>query len=285
MIQVMNFDLSTLGQAGEWLAGASLAKAFASKILGKTADEVAGMIADPVAEYRKRLSERRAARFIRITSSAAQKAEGAGDVQQLPDYIAAALIESATLQDDETLQEKWAGLIASAALPETRELIHPAFVEILKTLSPQEAKFLDACYDEIMQRHASNGALGPYHRLFFLYGQLGLTRVQPAINYGPFRPQPKEAHADQSEFSIVIDRLRAARLIDFETTIDLPEYIKETLGSAARTPQGTLSVPRNVRTVSTYSLTAFGIEFVRVCRGPKTAAYPASDSVSPTTQA
>ena len=59
------------------------------------------------------------------------------------------LIEYSSLEEDVGLSEKWAALLANAANPETSKNIRPAFVEILKELTPIEVKILDDIYNKI----------------------------------------------------------------------------------------------------------------------------------------
>ncbi len=107
------------GKRGEWLAGATTLKAFLSKVLGPATGT------NSLESFRMRwpdgvksLATRREKRFLRISSSAAQQVDAAGVVPvQIPDYIILPLLESATLVDDESLQEKWAALLANAVGP------------------------------------------------------------------------------------------------------------------------------------------------------------------------
>jgi hypothetical protein len=73
----MSLDLTPIGQAGQWLAGATAAKAFLLKVFGPATDQVAGILSDKVATWRKELAERRERRFLRITCSAAEQLNGA----------------------------------------------------------------------------------------------------------------------------------------------------------------------------------------------------------------
>jgi hypothetical protein len=144
----MNLDLTPLGQAGEWLAGTKLLSPFFEKALGAIGSEVGTLVSDPIAEWRKRLAERRAQRLVRIGSSAAKQIEAnGGETEHIPDYIALPLIEKATLVDDEGLQEMWASLLANAANPKTASTISHLFPTMLAALSPRQAKFLDVIFE------------------------------------------------------------------------------------------------------------------------------------------
>jgi hypothetical protein len=78
----MNLDLTPLGQAGKWLAGAKLLSPFFEKALGALGSEVGALVSDPIAEWRKRLAERRAQRLVRIGSSAAFPSAQSGSISQ-----------------------------------------------------------------------------------------------------------------------------------------------------------------------------------------------------------
>src|SRR6266567_8649975 len=141
-------DLAPLGEAAGWLAGAKVLAPFLEKIFGQAASEVGGMLADPIAEWRKDLVRRRQERLIRIGSGAAQQIKDTGtEPIMIPDYIAVPLLHRATLVDDESLQEKWASLLATAAHPQLASSISHLFPVMLASLSPRQAQFLDVVFD------------------------------------------------------------------------------------------------------------------------------------------
>lgn len=63
-------------------------------------------------------------------------------------YIAVpALIAMSYSQDNHTLRNMYANLLARAMLIETKDDIHPAYVEIIKQMSPIDAKFFKTAYE------------------------------------------------------------------------------------------------------------------------------------------
>src|SRR5919106_3040696 len=54
------------------------------------------------------------------------------------------MLEGASLEEDDDLVSRWAGLIASAA---TNSDTLPAFADILRQLTPEEARMLDFMFD------------------------------------------------------------------------------------------------------------------------------------------
>ncbi len=73
------------------------------------------------------------------------KATGRERVSVAP-KIGVRIVEGYVLEDDAFLQEDWAGLMASAAVDPGAVL--PAFPEILRNLSGDDARLLDALYTE-----------------------------------------------------------------------------------------------------------------------------------------
>jgi hypothetical protein len=145
---MMPLDLTPIREAGQWIAGATAARAFLSKVLGPATDKVAEILSDEVEGWRKELARRREQRFLRITCSAAEQLNSAKvEPVRIPDYIALPLLEFATLVDDEGLQEKWAALLANAAMPNPQVTVSEVFPRILASLSPRQARFLDVFFD------------------------------------------------------------------------------------------------------------------------------------------
>lgn len=67
--------------------------------------------------------------------------------QQVPLKVLAPLIESSSLEEEEDMQQRWANLLANAATGFSG--IKANYVEILKELSPLEARVLDIVFAEV----------------------------------------------------------------------------------------------------------------------------------------
>jgi hypothetical protein len=68
--------------------------------------------------------------------------------KSVPPKILAAVLNTGSLEEDETLTAKWAGLLASAA---AGSALHPSYPSILDQLSPDEAGVLDAMYQRLIE--------------------------------------------------------------------------------------------------------------------------------------
>jgi|HubBroStandDraft_6_1064221.scaffolds.fasta_scaffold814787_2 hypothetical protein len=67
---------------------------------------------------------------------------------EVPLNVLQPMIEGASLQEDPTLQEIWANLLANAADPRKKNPVEPSFAGILRELSSREVIFLDALSKE-----------------------------------------------------------------------------------------------------------------------------------------
>lgn len=66
--------------------------------------------------------------------------------QQVPLKVLAPLLENCSLEEEESMQNRWAALLANAADPNFEEEIRPSFTSILKDLSPKDASILDGIF-------------------------------------------------------------------------------------------------------------------------------------------
>jgi len=64
----------------------------------------------------------------------------------IPLKFAVPLLEAASLEDDDYLQDLWAKLIVNSAIETSGVMINRTFIDILERLSPMEAKILDVVY-------------------------------------------------------------------------------------------------------------------------------------------
>ena len=68
-------------------------------------------------------------------------------------------MEASSIEDNETLQDMWAGLLATAS--QDTDTVSPSFVETLKQLTPTEAKYFQRLHDDVLkekrQRHSNDG--------------------------------------------------------------------------------------------------------------------------------
>jgi hypothetical protein len=60
------------------------------------------------------------------------------------------VLESASIEDDDEMQTRWAALLANEAI--CVGSVHPSFIETLKQLAPDDARLLDRIFDSCKTR-------------------------------------------------------------------------------------------------------------------------------------
>src|SRR5262249_41102811 len=112
-------------------------------------EEIGGM-------WQDRLKVRRLKRQIELLKKVQKLIDDSGfEPQYVKDSISIPLLTSATLEDNQTLQDKWAALLANAANPATG--VHPAFIRILESMGPLDAAVLDESYGRLLIRLRERG--------------------------------------------------------------------------------------------------------------------------------
>jgi hypothetical protein len=113
-----------------------------TKLFGGPIEQVGGMWTDS-------LMVRREIRKIKLYQKLKTAIdEAAFDPRTISDKIWLPAVHEALLEEDETIQQLWANLLANAADPRQQNHALPAFPNILKELTTREARFLDALLNQ-----------------------------------------------------------------------------------------------------------------------------------------
>jgi hypothetical protein len=110
------------------------------KLFGPAAEEAGLMFKDSVQHFRVKRQVRLFQRTREMLADA--KIEPA----RVSLKLLSPIIENASNEEDDDLQDIWANLLANAADSEERNGVYPSFPAILKELTAQDAKFLDALF-------------------------------------------------------------------------------------------------------------------------------------------
>jgi hypothetical protein len=215
-------DIVGLGKIAE--AGERFTREFRELLrdfLQPTVREAGGWLGDHLRIYRQ-LSLFKALRLAHAKIEASGLSRSPLTVKD-----AVLLIEGASLEDDDYLTSKWAGLIAGAA---TGERPLPAFADILRQLTPEEARILDRLYENAP--HRPTGWVQHIENKEDLQRWIGL---------------------DNQEFLVRIQNLQRLELIVEQRPIIGRQPTRGMEGWQETGPTG---------------LTALGAAFVRACRGP-----------------
>lgn len=212
------------------------------RLAGPAADQVGLMLGDKAWEYR-------ANNLIKITMRLQRKLRGAGlPANAVPPRLLLPIIENCSVEDNETLQDMWAGLLATAS--QETDSMSPSFIETLKQLTPDEARQLEYLAGETA-KNSGTEALAP----------------RAAVPDSIYR------NRDESQIEIAFDTFERLGLIrrDWSAYIGLPDRFKWHEESQRYPSPEILAESLNEGLTSEYSLsfTEYGSRFLDACRGPR----------------
>lgn len=111
------------------------------RLFGGTVDEIGGMWQDS-------LKVRRQLRQVKLMEKLQKALSGVEfEPQPIPDKIWMPILQAASMEDDDELQNIWASLLANASNSGNIGLVHPSYVEIVRQLSSREATLLQWIYN------------------------------------------------------------------------------------------------------------------------------------------
>jgi hypothetical protein len=114
-----------------------------SDVIGPPAKATGQLLASPIHMMQAELFLRFVPRYKRLVKQA-----GISE-RQVPFRIWFPILQSASIEEDNSMQETWAALLANAANPRSNVEVTTAFVEVLKQISPLEGKLLHFAYSEL----------------------------------------------------------------------------------------------------------------------------------------
>lgn len=155
----MNEDLAGLGKVGVRLIESG--EKFLERLVGPWLDEKGQSLADGVRARRRRNAE--------TVAGMASAIAGDREVGPVPGRILFPMLEAASNEEDPGLQEKWAALLANTATGDVAATLGPAFVDIMRQLTPLHAKVLAFLYkrSRMLSRTPRNPKAPGYRHQFF----------------------------------------------------------------------------------------------------------------------
>ena len=272
-----------------------------AKLTGPMSEELGQYFGDKVREFRQR-------NMTTIVDGAVKRLEEAKKpVDPVPPRLLLPIIDSASLEDNPTLQEMWSGLLASAS--DQADNMSPSYVETLKALTPIEARSIKVLYDFLIE--STGTTLGSdedvSYRLTFGLGlvegeliaptliietleRLGLIRREydldrnPSIRdmYPNYLIPPASVSPMFTTPQAVWD---AAANAMPRTSESLPLMVYGTPGFTADDTTWNMPTNRADRTpeplpkvIYDLAFTSYGIQFMRACQGPVSLVPEASRS-------
>lgn len=118
------------------------AKEFLGKLINPALEEGGGILQDNIKFWRFKNQINIALKAKKFLAKKGIKPAKVSPKILLP------ILENGSLEEEESMQKKWAALLANSADPNKRYSVKPSFAEILKELSPIEVLLLDKMFDE-----------------------------------------------------------------------------------------------------------------------------------------
>lgn len=164
---------------------------FVRRIGGQAADEVGIILGNNLRAWR-------IANACNIFEKTKRKLAEAGlPPKALPPRLFLPFMDAASVESDESLQEMWAALLVTAML--SPDAVPPSFVEALKQMTPDEARYIDKIYRDrtnpnnphrvpidtqlLLGRRPKNVFVETYERLGIVRREYGMTeeRGEPEV--------------------------------------------------------------------------------------------------------
>jgi hypothetical protein len=132
-------------EAGEIIKSGAVEKIadLVNKLAGPLAEEAGMMLGDAARVYRVK-------NWIRTVEKTERLLRDSGlPANAVPPRLFLPIMEASSIEDNETLQDMWAGLLATAS--QQMDSVSPAFIETLKQLTPDEARHLEVMREESLK--------------------------------------------------------------------------------------------------------------------------------------
>lgn len=132
--------------ASEGLKATQKFGAYTAKLIKEPAGTVIGILEDRL----KFIRWERQLRFADKLEEIVRERNLEGKITPIPPKFALPIIENATLEEEDFLQDMWAKLMVEAGAPQSKKRVRTAFIEIIKQLEVVDAKLLEAFYQEAL---------------------------------------------------------------------------------------------------------------------------------------
>lgn len=204
-----------------------------NKLAGPLAEEVGLMLGDKVRVYRVQNWVKTAQKTQRILRQARLSPNA------VPPRLFLPIMEACSVEDNETLQDMWAALLATAS--QRTDDISPSFVETLKQLTPGEAKYLKELHDEALENRKWRNTI---------------ANVSIYYNFSPNSDNPKTIAFETYERLGLIKREYDLRNIP--SLQEIAEEVADPRYTSNRDPEIAYQ----------FVFTEYAAKFMQVCQGP-----------------
>lgn len=175
--------------------------------------------------------------------------EAAIEPQPVAPKVLVPLLESASLEDDEFLQKTWAALLANAANPHCSVKVEPSFVDIMRQVTTNQVRILNALFPE--SRRGTNPNKAPF--------TMETSYIKEVV---------MADGVSDGEFDVAFDNLVRLRLCTASGMVSMHKAISDgpNMNLAMATGEGTANI----------GSTKLGIAFLEACSTPNGPKPPTS---------
>jgi hypothetical protein len=216
---------------------------FVSRIIKEPLDSSIGILTDKL----KYMRWQRQIRFAEKCMAIIEERNVESEIRFLPPKFVLPVIENASYEDVDDLQDLWANLLTTALDPD-RKMPRTAFIDILKQLEPIDALVLNSFYHLLLERRGQR-----YER----YGRKS-SYHDSLINYSiSVRFLGHRLQVDSDELKTSVDNLIRLRLIS--------SYIEEdTIETEVSGEADSRDITYN-HGYNEVCITYLGLEFTKAC--------------------
>lgn len=187
------------------------------------------------------------------------------------------MLDSMSLESKESVQDKWAKIIANICFGDTDQSFDPKCIEIMKQISDREILMLDLMYEELIKLDENDRRMQRREKAMYFEVDYNHKRLDSFIKPFPLKEASSSAEEWEKRLGVNLNKvnLYIERLISFNLIKsripDLErdgreEYLDEMWG---RFPVEVYSL----RDSGHVHLTQLGIYFVELCKFPKQKQY------------
>lgn len=202
---------------------------FLSKVFKEPIEQTSGIIGDKL----KFIRWKRQVRIVDEVNKILSK-RGIQETKPIPLKLAIPMIEAASIEENDELQDLWNKLIANSMDPNFRNEIRYSYIEIIKSLTPLDVKILYKIYQELVDQKINLNKITNYT----------ITREQIA----------KMVQCDMNECIMSIYNLFRVQCLS-------PAVFKFTGIKSGKTGES----PSTFKGIDQVTMTPFGKSFIEAC--------------------
>jgi hypothetical protein len=229
------------------------------RLTGPVCDDIGAMISDSMKPYRAKNLDNTLRKTGRILREAGLPANA------VPTRLLFPIVDASSIEDDETLQEMWAGLLATAS--QQTDSVSPSFIETLKQLSPDDARHLEVvCQESVKHFNEVREGSKYLSKNVEMKDRIcdGMSLVPWAFGGVRWHAEPKEFDVPPNVYPDTYERLGLIRRT-FE--------VKTSFNKSEVTPRDydDTRLEADSEVDGWYEFTEYAVRFLGACHGPLSA--------------